>query len=103
MAMYAARKGWNVTFEVTEVTEGKIDDPDDTSEGAKKQIPHIVEAITIKGDVTDEQIEDLHRIGKKCPVYLLMTGKKVIETRIKRAAKAEAKAEAKDDSNKSTS
>lgn len=85
MALYAAKKGWNVTFELTEVTEDKVDDPDDTGE-TKKQIARIVEEITVKGDLTDEQLGDLVKIGKKCPVYLLMTGKKIIETKVKRAS-----------------
>lgn len=86
MALYAAQKGWNVSFEVTEVTEDKIDDPDDTSEGTKKQIPHIVERVTIKGAVTDEQLTRLKEIGKRCPVYLLMLSKKVIDLELVRAA-----------------
>jgi putative redox protein len=86
MALYAARKGWPISFEITEVVEDKVDDPDDTSTGAKAQIPRIKETITIKGDITDGDLAKLLEIGKKCPVYLLMTGKKVIETELVRAA-----------------
>ena len=89
MALYAAQKGWNVSFEVTEVTESKIDDPNDTSEGAKKQIPHIVEKVTVKGDVDDQKLAKLKEIGKKCPVYLLMLNPKVIDLELVRAASVE--------------
>jgi uncharacterized OsmC-like protein len=85
MAHYAASKGWAVTFKV-KVTEDKIDDPDDTSTGKKKQIPHIVELVTIEGDLTDEQLEKLRSIGKKCPVYLVLTGKKVVDLKVERAS-----------------
>jgi putative redox protein len=84
MAMYAAQKGWSVTFELTEVTEDKIDDPADTSEGTKKKIPHIVERITVKG-ATDEQLAKLKDIGKRCPVYLLMINPKVIDLEVEHA------------------
>jgi putative redox protein len=78
MEMYAALKSLPVTKIKVTVTETTIADPDDST----KQIPHIVEDIQVEGSLTDKQIASLKAVGEKCPVYKLVTGKKVVETKV---------------------
>ena len=78
MEMYAALKSLPVTKIRVTVTESTTADPADST----KQIPHIIEDIEIEGTLTDKQLASLKAVGEKCPVYKLVTGKKVVETKV---------------------
>jgi putative redox protein len=77
--MYAKRQGIPLTSVTVTVTEGKIADPDD----ATRQIPHIVETFELGGNLTQAQIDSLGRFAKNCPVYKVLTGKKVVDATMK--------------------
>jgi putative redox protein len=77
--MFAKRQGIPLTSVTVTVTEGTIADPDD----ATKQIPHIVETFELEGNLTQAQIDSLERVAKKCPVYKVLVGKKVVDATMK--------------------
>ena len=78
MEMHAALKSMPVTKVRVTVTETTIVDPDDSS----KKIPHILEDIEFEGPLTQTDLDKLKTFAKNCPVYKLVTGKKVIETNV---------------------
>lgn len=91
--MYAVRKKIPLDGVAVSVTEGRIDDPDaaddsdkgekgdsgDTVATVKKKIPHLPVTIELEGPLTDEQVEALRTVAGNCPVYRLLTGKKLVE------------------------
>jgi len=77
--MYALRQGMTLTKVTVTVTETTIADPDQP--GTK--IPHIIEDIDIEGNVTAAQLTKLKEVAKKCPVYKLVMGKKVVDANLK--------------------
>jgi putative redox protein len=83
LALYIDTKKWPVSNIQVTVDEDTIDDPNDTSAGTKRRIPHIVETITFEGDLTDEQLAKLKEYTEKCPVFKLMRDDKVMETVLK--------------------
>lgn len=62
---YARKKGMAVTDVHTAVER------DDSAERAG--IYRLVTRLTIQGDITDAQLEELAAVAKKCPVHKLMT------------------------------
>lgn len=84
--MFAKRGGIPVTKVTVTVTEDTIDDPDEPG----KKIPHIVETFDIEGNLTVEQLASLERVAKKCPVYKVVTGKKVVDSVVRTTSTASA-------------
>ena len=77
--MFAASKGWPLKAVSVTVCETSVVDPDE----AGKQIPHIGETLEIEGELSAEQLSKLQDIAKRCPVYKLFVGKKVVDCRLK--------------------
>lgn len=81
MKMVAERSKIPLRTVTCTVTETTIADPDD----ATKQIPHILEEYEVEGDnLTDAQLASLERAAKRCPVYKVVTGKKVVDAKVTR-------------------
>lgn len=80
--MYAKRKGWNLDKVTIILKEEKTTDPDNPS----RTMPKIVREITLQGELSDEQVEDLKRIADKCPIHKLMVGPKEISTSVTKDA-----------------
>ena len=73
-----------VTKVIVEVTEDKVDDPDDTG-SPKKQIIRVKPKISVEGTVTDAELADLQAAGDACPMTAWAMAKKVFESSIERA------------------
>ncbi|MBY0358543.1 MAG: OsmC family protein [Candidatus Obscuribacterales bacterium] len=78
--MYAMDRQWPLEKINISVEEDKIDDPDGEKDakGVINKIPHIKIKITPIGKLTDEQKKRLETVAASCPVYKLLTGKKVV-------------------------
>jgi len=86
MRMYADRKEWPVEDIYVEMRHFKdhADDCEDCDD-PKARIDKIEKEIIIKGDLSDEQIERLLEISKKCPVHrTLLNDIEIISTAEKR-------------------
>ncbi|MCC5940187.1 MAG: OsmC family protein [Balneolaceae bacterium] len=83
--MYAERKGWKIEDIFMEMRHSKdyaedckdCDDP-------KAKIDVIEKEIIIKGDLSDEQLERLLEISKKCPVHKTLQGDLELKSTISR-------------------
>ena len=79
LKLYAQRKGIPLTGVTVEVTR------DDSEEQKGKY--HLNVKLTLKGVLTDEQRDELHRVADRCPVHKLMTTADVtIETKLSEGA-----------------
>ena len=79
LKLYAQRKGIPLTGVTVEVTR------DDSEEQKGKY--HLNVKLTLKGVLTDQQRDELHRIADRCPVHKLMTTAEVsIETKLSEGA-----------------
>lgn len=80
--MYAKKKNIPLEGVLVKLWEEKIADPENES----RTMPKINRELTVEGNLTNEQIEDLKAAANKCPIHKLISGKNVIETSIKAAA-----------------
>ena len=79
LKLYAQRKGIPLTGVTVEVTR------DDSEEQKGKY--HLNVKLTLKGVLTDQQRDELHRIADRCPIHKLMTTAEVsIETKLSEGA-----------------
>ena len=79
LKLYAQRKGIPLTGVTVEVTR------DDSEEQKGKYKLNV--KLTLKGVLTDEQRDELHRVADRCPVHKLMTTAEVtIETKLSEGA-----------------
>ena len=77
LKLYAQRKGIPLTGVTVEVTR------DDSEE----QKGNLNVKLTLKGVLTDQQRDELHRIADRCPIHKLMTTAEVsIETKLSEGA-----------------
>lgn len=76
--MFAASKGWALQSVSVCVKEDSVADPDEPS----KKIPHISETLEIEGELSAEQLDKLKEIAKRCPVYKLFVGKKIVDCQV---------------------
>lgn len=67
MKMYADRKKWPVEELFIEMSHYKKDIEGDDGKPEKQDV--IEKEVIVKGDLTDEQVERLIEISKKCPVH----------------------------------
>lgn len=82
IAMYANRKGWDLTKVHIEIDDDQVDDPDTKAGDTPVKILRLTETITLEGNLTDAQVSELEGVAKKCPVYKEYMGKKVVETKV---------------------
>lgn len=79
LKLYAHKKGIPLTGVTVEVSH-------DSSEEAKGKYRLNVK-LTLKGVLTDDQRDELHRVADRCPIHKLMTTSDVsIETRLSEGA-----------------
>ena len=78
--LYARRKGWNVERVTVRLKQGRIhvkdcEECDCSEEGF---VHRIQRAVSIEGDLTDEQHARLQEIAHKCPVHRTLTSTIII-------------------------
>ena len=79
LKLYAQRKGIPLTGVTVEITH------DDSEEQKGKYVLNV--KLTLKGVLTDQQRDELHRIADRCPIHKLMTTAEVsIETKLSEGA-----------------
>jgi putative redox protein len=85
MKMYADRKEWPVEDIYIELRHFK-DHAEDCADcdDPKAKIDKIDKEIIIKGELTDEQVERLLEISKKCPVHKTLLGEIELKSTIER-------------------
>ncbi len=85
LRMYAKRKGWPLEDIYLELRHYKDHAKDCVDcEDPKSRIDKIEKELIVKGDLSDEQIERLLEISKKCPVYKTLNGDIEIESMIEK-------------------
>lgn len=82
IAMYATRKGWDLTKVIVEISTDTVDDPDAEDGKTPTKILRLTESITLEGNLTGAQVSELEGVVKKCPVYKEYVGKKVVEAKV---------------------
>lgn len=85
MRMYAERKKWPVEDIFVEMRHHKAhaDDCEDCDD-PKARIDKIEKDITVKGDLSEEQVQKLLEISKKCPVHKTLLNDINIHTEIEK-------------------
>jgi putative redox protein len=85
MRMYADRKEWPVEDIYIEMRHFKdhADDCEDCDD-PKARIDKIEKEIIIKGDLSDDQIERLLEISKKCPVHRTLLNEVEIKSTVEK-------------------
>lgn len=85
MRMYAERKGWPVEDIYVEMRHNKAHAEDcEDCDDPKARIDKIEKEITVKGDLSDEQVQRLLEISKKCPVHKTLLNEVAIDSEIER-------------------
>lgn len=83
--MYANRKGWELGNVYMELRHNKRHDEDcENCEDEKSRIDVIEKEVIVEGDLTDEQLDRILDISKKCPVHRTLLGDIKIESSISR-------------------
>lgn len=73
--MYANQKGWPVEDLYLELRHNKRHEEDcQNCEDPKSKIDVIEKELIVKGDLSEEQLEKLLDISKKCPVHRTLEG-----------------------------
>jgi putative redox protein len=89
--LYARRKGWTITDIEIDVTQVKFKAADYPAyQGDSQFVNEFRQAITLKGDLTDEQKARVIEIMGKCPVHRLLTEPAFMEEYLADVAAAEA-------------
>lgn len=85
MKMYADRKQWSLDDIYIELRHLKDHAKDcKECEDPKAKIDRIEKEIIVKGDLTEDQIEKLLEISKKCPVHKTLLGEMEINSFIEK-------------------
>lgn len=83
--MYANRKGWELDDIFMELRHNKRHDEDCANcEDPKSKIDVIEKELIIEADLTDQQLDKLLDISKKCPVHRTLEGDIQIESSVSR-------------------
>lgn len=83
--MYARRKGWELDDIYMELRHNKRHDEDcENCEEEESRIDVIEKEVVVEGDLTDEQLDKILDISKKCPVHRTLLGDIKIESSITR-------------------
>lgn len=81
LKMYAARKEWKLDEVFIELNHHKTESEKKSDSGEKRSKKDVIEMeIIVKGDLSEEQIERLVEISKKCPVHRTLKGEMEIIT-----------------------
>lgn len=83
MRLYADRKGIpleGVTIAL-EHSRQYVDDCRDCTEGRPKRLDHIDKVISVRGDLTEEDVDRLIEISDKCPVQRTLQGEVRVRSR----------------------
>ena len=80
VTLYARRKGWALERVTVRLRQQRIHAKDcvECSRSAEGFVHRIERAVTVEGDLTDEQRERLQEIAHKCPVHKTLTSEIVI-------------------------
>jgi uncharacterized OsmC-like protein len=73
----ARRQKYDLQTVTVTITETRVKDPNGSG-----KIPQITEDVELKGNLNAAQIAALERTVKRCPVYLLLTGAKVVTANV---------------------
>ena len=86
--MYARRKGWPLEAVEVELDTHKIHarDCEDCESGPDTRVNIVVLELTLRGDLTPEQLQRLEEIAGRCPVHRTLTTETKIRTRLVPAA-----------------
>ncbi len=83
--MYANRKGWELDDIYMELRHNKRHDEDcQDCENPQSKIDVIEKEVILEGDLSDEQLDKILDISKKCPVHRTLIGDIKIESEITR-------------------
>jgi putative redox protein len=83
--MYVNRKGWEVDDVYMELRHNKRHDEDCANcNDPKSKIDVIEKELIVEGDLTDDQLDRILDISKKCPVHRTLIGDIKIESSITR-------------------
>ena len=81
--MYVRRKDWPLEDVYMELRHSKRHDEDcDNCEDPDSKIDVIEKEVIVEGDLSDEQIDKILDISKKCPVHRTLIGDMTIESSI---------------------
>jgi len=84
--MYARRKGWEIEDMYLELRHNKRHAEDCAEcEDPKSKIDHIEKELIIRSDLSEEQLEKLLDISKKCPVHKTLEGDITIESSLSKS------------------
>lgn len=73
--MYVKHKGWEIEDVYMELRHNKRHDEDcENCEDPKSKIDVIEKEVIVKGDLSDEQLDRILDISKKCPVHRTLMG-----------------------------
>ena len=80
VTLYARRKGWPLSRVTVRLRQGRIHAKDCTECAANTEgfVHRIERAVTVEGDLTDEQRARLQEIAHKCPVHKTLTSQIVV-------------------------
>lgn len=83
--MYVNHKGWEIEDVYMELRHNKSHDEDcENCEDAKSKIDVIEKEVIVEGDLSDDQVERILDISKKCPVHRTLMGDITIKSSITR-------------------
>jgi putative redox protein len=83
--MYVKHKEWDIEDVYMELRHNKRHDEDcENCEDPKSKIDVIEKEVIVKGDLSDEQLDRILDISKKCPVHRTLTDDIKIESSISR-------------------
>ncbi len=80
VTLYAQRKQWPLERVTVRLSQQRIHAKDcaECTEGKEGYVHRIERAVTVEGDLTDEQRARLQEIAHKCPVHKTLTSEIVI-------------------------
>jgi len=80
VTLYARRKGWALERVTVKLRQQRIhaDDCKECSDSAEGFVHRIERAVTVEGDLNDEQRARLQEIAHKCPVHKTLTSEIVV-------------------------
>ena len=80
VTLYARRKQWPLEQVVVRLRQNRIhaEDCQDCAQNAEGYVHRIERSVTLKGDLTPEQLARLQEISHKCPVHKTLTSEIVI-------------------------